>query len=70
MNRSAKSVKRFERSNRLDTALYKNIPLPSRRHGPVRFSVLSVQFATGFTLFVHGFSFRLDVVSICFKYLI
>ena len=33
MNRSvitakAKSVKRFERSNGLDTALYKNIPLP------------------------------------------
>ena len=34
MNRSATgwSVKRFERSNRLDTALYKNIPFIDSRH--------------------------------------
>ena len=33
MNRSARigSVKRFERSNRLDTVLYKNITLPFSR---------------------------------------
>ena len=40
MNRSAsgeESVKRFERSNGLDTALYKTIPffLPERNSGPI-----------------------------------